>query len=284
MSQNPESPAPSSEVGGEALKPTSPDVKCPYCVSSQKHCERHNPETAGNPQVGFVRCLPHRLLQPVAQYLSEFQREATEMEKYPLPNIPLEEAICKLHEEDETKTQQEHSVAIIALQQKYLTQYESRAFFGQNPLTLLNKADEVEWDSYGPAPIDAILWGTVIAYLPISLKGDKARGWTFYVLLSADYVRGEYVDRRLGVAFFTSRVEWATYLNQSPVWGYLPDPHVALALASCVGWQHLCVVHGTCTMNGINHSHEEFPANELATLPPYIQREDCEKCRPPILP
>jgi hypothetical protein len=215
------------------------------------------------------------------QYLADFTRETSGIEKYRLPNIPLDEAICKLSE-SETKTQQEHSAAIIALQQKYPTQYESGAFFGQNPLTLLSKACEVEWDPYASTPEDATLWGTVIAYLPIFLKGEKTLKWTFYVLLSADYERGEYENRKLGVAFsLPVHSDWG---SNSGAWGYLPDPHVALALASCVGWQKLCVVHGTCTMNAINHSHEDFAPSELAELPPYVQREDCEKCRPPILP
>src|SRR4030043_9173 len=222
MSQEPKSPAPFSEVGGEALKPTSFDEKCPYCVASQKHALRHNPEVEGNPQLGFVRCMPHRLLQPVTQYLSQFAREATEVEKHSLPNILLEDAIAEENEKDES--QPEYEDAIIALRKEYPTQYESGAFFGQNPLTLLSKACEVEWDAYALAPTDATLWGTVIAYLPLSLKGEKARGWTFYVLLSAAYERGEYENRHLGVAFSV----------QDHTWGYLPDPHVALALASCV--------------------------------------------------
>jgi len=259
MSQEPKSPAPFSEVVGEALKQPQENV-CPYCVSSQKHAIRHTPEVAGSSQLGYVRCLPHRLLQPVTQYLADFAREATTTEKFPTEktlNIPLV---------------------------KGLVAYGSGAFFGQNPLTLLSKVEEVEWDPYALAPTDATLWGTVIAYLPISLKGDKARGWTFYVLLSADYERGEYENRRLGVAFFVTSVGWVIHPERTPGWGYLPDPHVALALASCVGWQHLCVVHGTCTMNAINHSHEEFAPDVLADLPPYVQREDCEKCRPSILP
>jgi len=252
--------------------PAPKENVCPYCVSSQKHALQHNP----NADVSFVRCLPHRLLQPVTQYLAKFGREATEIEKYPLPNFLLHEAICLLEEnEEDGTTQQEHSAAVIVLEKKYPTHYESGAFFGQNPLTLLNKADDVEWDTYAHAPENATLWGTVIAYLPVSLKGDKAHGWTFYVLLSTNYVGGEYVDRRLGVAFST--IERDTYAS-GPVWGYLPDPHVALALASCVGWQHLRVVHNTCTMNGINHAHENFPANEIAALPEYHQREQCEKC------
>lgn len=242
MSQNnPESPAPAPEADGEAL--TQPqllsiDHPCPYCVSSQKHALRHNPGA----QVWFVRCLPHRLLQPVTGYLAEFAREATE-----------------------------GTISLVSDEVGITREEKMPPTFGQNPATLAWKVKSVDFAPFDLAPRDAALWGTVIAYLPVTL--DNARRWTFYVLLSAQFRGGEYVDRKLGVAFRPPTGEW----------GYLPDPHVALALASCVGWQHLCVVHDTCTMRAITHPSHGEPVEDTSTfadLPVvYVQREDCAECR-----
>jgi hypothetical protein len=92
----------------------------------------------------------------------------------------------------------------------------------------------------------------------------------FYVLLSADFEHGEYNNRKLGVAFLTPAGQW----------GYLPDPGVALALASCVGWRNMCG-YDTCT-NSFLMSEEarnapSTPLPELDSL--YSQREDCEECK-----